>query len=102
DTLGEVEYVQRIDLPEHPGLYLFEVLRHERGLLYVVWERRDAFAGEDEPATPVRWKWSAPRARAMDVFGEAVPTEVQDGHVHLAVSLTPLFIEPQAESFPAS
>lgn len=94
DALGGIEHVQRIDLPEHPGIYLFEVQRCERGSMFVVWERRDAFSGEDEPATPVTWRWTTPQAQAIDVFGEAIPTRVQDDHVHLAVSLTPVFIEP--------
>lgn len=100
DALGKVEQVQRIDQPEHPNIYLFEVQRHKRDPLFVVWERHDAFSGEDEPATPVTWRWSAPRAQAMDVFGEAIPTEVSDGHLHLAVSLTPVFIEPQEAHYP--
>ncbi|GHO90303.1 hypothetical protein KSF_003510 [Reticulibacter mediterranei] len=94
DALGDVERVQRIDLPEHPGIYLFEVQRREQGLLFVIWERRDALAGEDDPATPVSWQWSWSQAQAMDVFGEAIPTQVQEGQIHLAVSLTPVFIEP--------
>ena len=95
EALGDVEHVQRINLSEHPSIYLFEVQRHERGPLFVVWERRDAFAGEDEPATPVTWRWPAHQAQAIDVFGETIPTRLQDGHLHLSVSLTPVFIEPQ-------
>jgi hypothetical protein len=94
EILGEVEHVRRLNLPDHPDIYLFEVQRRERGLLFVVWERRDAFAGEDDPATDVMWRWDMPRARAMDVFGATIPTRVNDGLLHLAVSLTPVFIEP--------
>ena len=93
DALAGVERVQRIELPDHPAIYLFEAQRRERSPLFVVWERRDAFSGEDEPATPLTWKWSTVQAQAMDVFGAAVPTKVQDGHLHLDVSLTPVFIE---------
>jgi hypothetical protein len=96
-AFGGIEHVQRIELPERPGIYLFEVQRRERGSLFVIWERRDAFSGEDEPATPVTWQWSAPQVQAMDVFGEAIPTQVRDGQVHLSVSLTPVFLEPQEE-----
>lgn len=97
DALGNIEQVQRIELPEYPGIYLFEVQRCERDPLFVVWDRRDAFSGEDEPATPFTWPWSAPQAQAMDVFGKTIPTWVNDGYVHLAASITPVFIEPQEE-----
>ena len=94
DVLGDAEQVHRIDLPEYPGMYLFEVQRCERGPLYVIWERRDAFSGEDEPSTPFTWQWPSLQARAMDVFGEEILTRVHDGRVHLPVSLTPVFLEP--------
>lgn len=97
---GDIERVQRIDLPEHPDIYLFEVQRCKRGSLFVVWERRDGFSGGDKPATPLTWRWSAPQAQAMDAFGEAIPTRVNDGHVHLSVSLTSVFIEPQEANHP--
>jgi hypothetical protein len=95
DALAGVEHVHQIELPDQPTIFLFEVQRHERTPLFVVWERRDTFSGEDEPSTPVAWKWSAPQARAWDVFGESIPTKVHDTQLHLAVSLTPVFIEPQ-------
>ena len=93
-ALGDCKHVQQIELSEHPNIYLFEVQRRERGPLFVVWERRDAFSGEDEPATPFSWKWSAPQAQAMDVFGEEIPTRMHDSKVYLSVSLTPVFLEP--------
>lgn len=93
EKLAGVEHVQRIELPEHPGIYLFEVQRREREPLFVIWERRDTFSGEDEPLTPVRWQWSSPQALATDVFGKGIPAQVSDGQVHLLVSLTPVFLE---------
>lgn len=72
--------------------------RRERGPLLVVWERRDAFLGEDEPPIPFSWPWSTPQARAMDVFGDAVQTRVDNGHLHLSVSITPVFIEAQEDN----
>jgi hypothetical protein len=95
DALAGVEHVRQIELPDQPTIFLFEVQRYTRTPLFVVWERRDTFSGEDEPPTPVAWKWSASQARAWDVFGESISTRVYDAHLHLAVSLTPVFIEPQ-------
>ncbi|GHO51733.1 hypothetical protein [Ktedonobacter robiniae] len=92
DALHDVEHIQRITIPEHPTLFLFEVQRRERSPLFVVWERRDTFSGEDEPSTPFTWAWSAPQAQAIDVFGQEIPTEVRDGQVYLLVSLTPVFL----------
>ena len=96
-SLAGIEHVQRIKLPGQPATYLFEVQRRERSPLFVVWERRDAFSGEDEPPTSFTWEWFAPQAQAIDVFGEAIPAQVHDGHVHLPLSLTPMFLEPQEE-----
>lgn len=93
--LTDLEHIQRVELASHPNIYLFEMRRHKRGPLFVIWERRDAFSGEDEPPTPFTWPWSAPLVLALDVFGETIATEVHNGHIHLSVSSTPLFLEPQ-------
>jgi hypothetical protein len=94
DAFGNVKNVQRIELPKHPTLYLYKVQRLERDSLFVIWEKRDAFSGEDKPSTLVTCKWPAARAHAMDVFGKAIPTKVINSHLHLSVSHTPVFIEP--------
>jgi hypothetical protein len=90
--LAGVERVTRLEVPERPGLRLFEVRRQGRGPLLVVWEQRDPFHGEDEPPVPFEWPWPAPRANAVDALGQAQPAEVLDGRVRLRVSLTPVFI----------
>jgi hypothetical protein len=91
--LTNVEHVRRIELPERPAIYLFEVQRHARAPLFVVWERRDAFTGEDEPATPFTCLWPTAQAQAIDACGASVTTQVTGGHLYLPVSLTPVFIE---------
>ena len=96
-TLTGVRHVRRIELLDNPAIYLFEVQRREQDTLFVIWERRNAFTGEDDPCTSFTWPWSAPQARAIDVFGATVPTQVRNNHLHLPISLTPVFIEPQAE-----
>jgi hypothetical protein len=94
DKLAGVERVRRIDTPDRPTLYLFEVQRRERGSLLVVWERLDPFSGEDESPVSFEWSWDTPQARAVDAFGQNIPTEIKDGRLHLRVSLTPVFLEP--------
>jgi hypothetical protein len=90
--LTDVDSVVRIEVPGRPGLYLFEVRRHDRDPLLVAWEQRDSFSGEDDPPVAFDWPWPATRATAVDAFGQAQPAEVLDGRLHLRVSDTPLFV----------
>jgi hypothetical protein len=90
--LAGVEQVTRVPVPERPSLFLFEVRRRDRGPLLVVWDRRDAFDGEDEPPVAFDWPWPVARADAVDALGQAQPAKVVDGRVELAVSLTPVFV----------
>jgi hypothetical protein len=95
-TLGDAESVQRVELPDRPSVYLFEAKRRGRAPVWVVWERRDAFSGEDASATQVDWSFAGPAASATDVFGAPVPAAVASGKVSLAVSDTPVFVEIRA------
>jgi hypothetical protein len=90
--LAGVDSVARIEVPAQPSLFLFEVRRHGRGPLLVVWVQRDPFSGEDEPPIPFDWPWSPPAALVVDALGQAQPARLGDGRVHLQVSLTPLFV----------
>jgi hypothetical protein len=47
--LAGVDSVVRIEVPDRPGIYLFEVGRRGREPLLVLWEQRDSFGGEDDP-----------------------------------------------------
>jgi hypothetical protein len=93
EMLAGMEGVRPLDVSGRPTLYLFEVRRNTRGPLLVAWERRDAFCGEDEPPTAFAWPWPTAHAQAIDALGEAIPTEVRQGVLHLSISLTPVFIE---------
>ena len=93
-ALNGVQHVKKIGVPDKPSILLFEVDRGKRGPVYVVWERRDAFSGEDSPAVPFDWQWASQTASAVDALGQVIPARVGDGKVRLAVSLTPIFIEP--------
>ena len=90
--LAGVERVTRLEVPERPSLFLFDVRRNGRGPLLVAWEQRDSFDGEDEPPVAFSWPWPAARASAVDALGQAQPAEVLDGQVTLQVSITPLFV----------
>jgi hypothetical protein len=94
EALRGVEKVTPIEVPERPSLCLFEVQRRERGPIYVIWDRREAFGGEDQPPVAFDLEWRAPGAKAADALGEAQPVTVTGGRIRLQVSVTPIFIEP--------
>ncbi len=92
--LAGVESVERIAVPDKPSIYLFEVKRAKRTPLLVVWEKRDVFSGEDQPAIAFEWPWIFADASDTDALGQPVAVTVQGGHVHLDISVTPVFITP--------
>jgi hypothetical protein len=92
-ALTGVESVRRIEVAERPALYVFEVRRTSRPPLLVVWEKREVFSGEDQPAVPFEWPWASKAAAAADIFGQTVPATVEDGRVRFPLSLTPVFLQ---------
>ena len=80
---------------------MFELDRGDRGPACVIWERRDTFSGEDQPATPLEIAWPHGPVAARDVLGNEVTTEVVNGKLKLPVSVTPIFVEP-AKQQPAA
>jgi hypothetical protein len=83
--------VTRLDGP-NPGIFLFDVHRRGREPLLVVWQERHSFYGEDEPAVPFDWPWSAAHATAVDDLGRTQPVELENSRLRLQVSLTPVFV----------
>jgi hypothetical protein len=91
EQLAGVEDVTRLDGP-NPGIFLFDVHRRGREPLLVVWQERHSFYGEDEPAVPFDWPWSAAHATAVDDLGRTQPVELENSRLRLQVSLTPVFV----------
>ncbi|MGN6676773.1 MAG: hypothetical protein ACTHKL_03210, partial [Streptosporangiaceae bacterium] len=91
--LAGARSVSRLAIAGQPGIWAFEVERKEAGPLTVLWDQRDAFAGEDEPPVPVVLPWREDKASVTDAFGVASVAANQDGAVRLQVSVTPLFVE---------
>lgn len=91
--LGDVKKVKQIEIPDKKLLYLFEVTKANNKLVYVAWERRDYFSGEDQPDTPYQIPWTSTKAKATDVFGKTIPATVEKGMLGMNISLTPVFIE---------
>jgi hypothetical protein len=92
--LAGVRRVKRIELADQPSLFLFEINRAGKGPAYVLWEKRDAFSGEDAPPTTVEIPWNHGHMSALDAFGHKVPVKVTQERLHVAVSDTPIFLTP--------
>ncbi len=92
-ALDGAETAIRIDVAGRPTIFLFEVTRHGRAPVYVVWEQRDAFAGEDAPPVPVEWPWTGRSPKAVDALGATVAATVADGRIGMSVGATPVFVE---------
>ena len=71
-----------------------DLARTGKGPVYVAWEKRDVFSGEDQPATPYAITWGSAKATATDIFGATVATGITaPGQLSISVSGTPVFIE---------
>jgi hypothetical protein len=92
-ALDGVETVRRVEVAGRPSIFLFEAARRGRGPVYVAWEQRDAFSGEDAPPVQVEWPWAGASAKAVDALGETVAAKVVKGRVSLPVGVTPTFVE---------
>lgn len=93
-ALAGVLSVRRIELAGQPSIFLFAVDRGAAGLAYVVWDRRDQFAGEDLPAVKCAWPTTLTTARATDALGAEIPVRLEAGEIQLPVSVTPIFLQP--------
>jgi len=90
--LAGVKSVERIAVPDRPFIYLFQVKRANRQPMFVVWEKRDAFSGEDQPPVPFDCPWDSAEATATDALGEHIAAVVKDSRIHLLISVTPVFV----------
>ena len=92
-ALDGVERVTRVEIAAQPSVVLFHVDRGTKAPVWVAWERRDAFAGEDAPALAVDLNPDVTISRAADAFGHAVAIQKVDGHARIAVTDTPVFLQ---------
>ena len=92
-----IREVTRVPVPGQPSVFLFKVDRRARGPLYVAWERRDAFSGEDAPPITTGWPWPGAKATAIDTFGAAVTATIAEGKLTLPVSVTPIYVEADSQ-----
>lgn len=95
-ALGGADQVRRINVPERPHQYLFEVRRPGRGPLLVTWLDRDPFYGEDEPDIAVDLPWTEPAVHAVDALGRTPGIALHHGRIRLPVGVTPVFVSSEA------
>jgi hypothetical protein len=79
-----------------PGINVFEIHRPGHHPRLVLWEHRDAFAGEDQPPVAVSWPWPAATATVTDAFGQRRTVRSAGGRIELPVSDTPLLVAEQS------
>ncbi|MFQ6092734.1 MAG: hypothetical protein ACE5OR_08650 [bacterium] len=93
EKMKDATSIKQREVQKRSNIYLFEVERRDRDPLYIVWERRDLFNGEDQPPTQLELPFDFEKVRITDVFGMVMREETEDGVLKFGVTDTPLFIE---------
>lgn len=91
--LGKIEDVRQIDVQDRPSIFLFRADRDGKKPLYIVWERRDNFYGEDKPPVHVSLPIKTNGATAVDLFGKEVQLNSLMSETEMEISANPVFIE---------
>jgi hypothetical protein len=78
---------------DNPDIYLFEVTRYDDGKLYVVWEKRDQFSGEDEPPIDFTFRVPWQSVYICELFGSQSIIPVINEDLTIAITDTPVFIQ---------
>ncbi|MFQ5651034.1 MAG: hypothetical protein ACE5IY_13930 [bacterium] len=65
---GSLKAIKRLQTSNDSIFFLFEITREDDSIVFVVWERRDQFYGEEEPPASLTFgvPWSA--ARISELF----------------------------------
>jgi len=95
EQLNGVLSIRRIAAHGSPTVQLFAADRGARGNTYVVWDRRDAFSGEDAPPALFSFEPGFESANAVDALGNPVELQWDGPVVRLPVSITPIYITPK-------
>jgi hypothetical protein len=95
EALSGMDSVRRINTDADQTKYVFEVKRGSRGPLYILWERRDLFAGKDLPGTPFEYECHARHVKAVDVLGQTVAVTLKSNRAKLLLGAKPVFIDSE-------
>lgn len=86
--------IERIELENSPKLFLFKVAFKDSKKLYIAWEQRDSFSGEDMPSTSYTIPWDTNKVTATTLFGKSVDSNFRDRKLSIDISQDPVFIIP--------
>lgn len=92
EKMNGIRSVEKIQT-KNGKIYLFKMEKSGRKTLYILWERRDLFNGENEPATAFEFPFSGKKHRVTDVFGNQEIKEAKGEKFLIEVKGTPLYIE---------
>lgn len=90
--LNHCKCVARVDTGD-PEIYLFEVTHSDNSTMYVLWEKRDQFYGENQPLTEYTFSVPFSSVKITDVYGNEKTEIVDNGVLSLYINDTPIFIE---------
>ena len=73
-------------------IFLFKIDK-DNGEIYILWEKRDLFYGEEEPPTVFEVQTGFNKVLITDVFGEQSIIETENGVLRVNITDTPIYIE---------
>jgi hypothetical protein len=92
DNLKDIHSIEKIATHDN-DLYFYKIKKKNGAELYVLWEKRELFSGEEQPATRFRLPLSWKKMRISDVFGNQEIKETKNGTIIIEVTDTPLFLD---------
>lgn len=95
--LENIVSIERVEC-NNPDIYLFSITRPDNSILYVVWEKRDQFYGEDEPSVELTLGIPWQTGKVKQLFGHEETVFAVNGNITISITDTPVFIEENQAS----
>jgi hypothetical protein len=97
EQLHGVQSIRRVAAAASPTIQLFAADRGPHGQTFVLWDRRDAFSGEEAPPAMFSFKpgFDPALANAVDALGNSIELQWDGPVVRVPVSVTPIYITPK-------
>ena len=80
------------------NIFLFRIIKRNNQTLYIIWEKRNLFAGETIKPTSFSIKLGVTAISISDAFGNSATKQSSNGSYVLDLTDTPLFISPMQET----
>jgi hypothetical protein len=90
--IGHVKTAKRITT-ENKDIYLFSLTMQNGDTKYIIWEKRNMFYGEEQPAALFKLKVGWNGAKITDVFNNKKIEHTENGTLSLNITDTPVYIE---------